>query len=46
MAFSGPTLEAGIFEEEEEEDIDGEAGNLDAWGRLFPLGKGLNGLGT
>ena len=44
MASSGPTLDVGMVDEDEEE-IDGELDVPEAWGRLYPLGKGLKGVG-
>ena len=43
----GPTLDIGDFLDEEDgaEDIDGETESQTLWGRLFPLGKGLTGIG-
>ena len=46
MAGSGPTLDIGMLDEDIE-DVDGvDDEGHEAWGRLFPLGKGLKGLGT
>ena len=44
MAGSGPTLDVCMLEYEED-DIDGESQSVQSWGRLFPLGKGLKGIG-
>ena len=43
----GPTLDIGDFPDEEDgaEGIDGETENEILWGRLFPIGKGLTGIG-
>ena len=39
----GPTLDVGDYVDDDE--IDGEMESLESWGRLFPLGKGLTGIG-
>lgn len=44
MAGSGPTVDVSLIDEEYE-DTDGLAEAMDAWGRLFSLGKGLKGIG-
>lgn len=43
----GPTLDIGDLSDEEDgaEGIDGETESQMLWGRLFPLGKGLTGIG-
>lgn len=38
----GPTLDVGDYVDDDE--IDGEMESLESWGRLFPLGKGLDGI--
>ncbi len=46
MAGSGPTLDVGMLDEDFEDVDGGDDDGVEAWGRLFPLGNSLKGLGT